>query len=208
MDSVSSDDPSELTPRSTLSSREPLGRPSVWKRRGPAPQLQLTEPAGSCTGARHPTPPQTTPLPQVAAAACRSEPVARQGREAPQPARPGPARLGSLRGESTGQGAGRVSFDFCSWPQTPASRALACGALEVGGGRGGGEPPGETGGWWSVGCGGDRTGQGVGPPGPPYPSQASGLLCQTGPVAKIACRLRRDTQVIAFLSSSNSGVAY
>lgn len=163
-----------------------------------SPPLQLTEPAGSCAGARHPTPPQTTPLPRAAAPACPTEPVVRQGRKALQPARPGPARLGSLRGESVGHGAGRASFDFCSCPQTPAPRALACGALEVGGGRGGGEPPGETSGWGSVGCGGDRIGRGVGPPGPPYASQASGLSCQVGPVIKIACRLGRDTQVMSF----------
>ncbi|CAM9525563.1 unnamed protein product [Rangifer tarandus platyrhynchus] len=98
-----------------------------------------------------------------------------------------------------GQGAGRVSSDFCSCPQTPTLRALACGALEVGGGRGGGEPPGETGGWELIGCGGERTGLGVGPPGPPYLSQASGLSCLMGPVVKIACGLGRDTQMMSFL---------
>lgn len=193
MDSASSADPSELTPRSTLSSREPLGRPSVWKRRGPAPSCSSQSLLAAVLGARHPTPPQTTPLPQVAAAACRLEPVARQGREAPQPARPGRPLLGSLRGESTGQGAGRVSFDFCSWPQTSASRALACGALEVGGGWGGSSPPGETGGWWSVGCGGEL-GKESGRLGRLLPKPGLWPLCQTGPVAKIACRLRRDTR--------------
>lgn len=95
-----------------------------------------------------------------------------------------------------------MSSDFCSCPQTPTSRALAYGALEVGGGRGGGEPPGETGGWELIGCGGERTGLGVGPPrppGPPYLSQASGLSCQMRPIIKIACWLGRDTQMMSFL---------
>lgn len=94
-----------------------------------------------------------------------------------------------------------MSSDICSCPQTPTSRAPACGALEVGGGRRGGKPPGETSGWELIGCGGERTGLGVGPPGPPGPpylSQALGLSCQTGPVVKIACWLGRDMQTMSF----------
>ena len=197
MDRVSSAEPSELTPGSTrsyMSHQEAL-----------CLETETASPPAAahraCWQLRWGQTPHTTPNNPSApsgAPACPTEPMVCQGQKALQPARPGPARLGSLRGESVGHGAGRASFDFCSCPQTPAPRALACGALEVGGGQGGGEPPRETGGWGSVGCGGDRTGRGVGPPGPPYASQASGLWCQMGPVIKIACRRGRNTQVMSF----------
>ncbi|XP_044783476.2 uncharacterized protein LOC112578677 [Bubalus bubalis] len=141
MDRVSSAEPSELTPGSTrsyMSHQEAL-----------CLETETASPPAAahraCWQLRWGQTPHTTPNNPSApsgAPACPTEPMVCQGQKALQPARPGPARLGSLRGaEILGQepvclvdpGLPVFRTASCTWVSHPspvqAGQSLSCSRL-------------------------------------------------------------------------------
>lgn len=97
--------PARSNPGPVPSTCKPPRRSSVWKQRG---QSLLHSPQSTGRRRQDPTPHATRNNPSASCAAattCSSEPVACQAWEAPLLACLGPVQLGSLWGESGGQGA-------------------------------------------------------------------------------------------------------